>query len=499
MTLNVNDKDGGSTTDTLEVTVNNLDPTITQITGDTNIDEGAITSFNATATDSGNDTLTYTWDFGDGSPSVTSDQSSVTHTYTDGGIYTVTLTISDERGGSTTDTLQVTVNNLPTTVAANNRSITIDEGARAINSGSFSDVGDDTQTMIVTASDEDGGVTTTTFDLTVNDVTPSLSNDNASVRVSVVSIFDNSDGSTSNGSEFEPFTRISPGEVVTDEYIPTPYRTSQVAIALEDTDVEVDVYEDLFYPTPFSKIEYTLFYRVGSTHVDQLMVNFPSGNPIPTSPVRFDGAGGSDTRELVRGDFPQIPHNFTSLVHFVNEVANEVASLVLQAVRSNTPFRSVNGINLGQIPHRLYGARNQLESESLSYFSPIPYFHRDIYLNAEEGDDNIYGWASLFRLLMVGGKGKDPLKGVRGTDVIRIGTGSDTIFGSPDQLFGELGNDSMAGGTPRNKLLADVEQIIRAFKVHDSKVANADNYNWDTHMVLLDLVAPNVRRFDYGG
>jgi DNA/RNA endonuclease G (NUC1) len=50
----------------------------------------------------GNDTLTYSWEFGDRSEAVTSDQSSVTHNYTDDGIYTVTVTVSDENGGFTT-------------------------------------------------------------------------------------------------------------------------------------------------------------------------------------------------------------------------------------------------------------------------------------------------------------------------------------------------------------------------------------------------------------
>jgi len=65
-TLIVTDKDGGTSSDTLEIQVNNAAPEITEITGNTNINEGDTTTFNATASSYGDDTLTYTWDFGDG-------------------------------------------------------------------------------------------------------------------------------------------------------------------------------------------------------------------------------------------------------------------------------------------------------------------------------------------------------------------------------------------------------------------------------------------------
>ncbi|MEW5956352.1 MAG: PKD domain-containing protein [Chloroflexota bacterium] len=46
--------------------------------------------------------LTYTWDFGDGSPPVSNDIATATHSYSQGGVYTVSLTVSD---GNVTDTL----------------------------------------------------------------------------------------------------------------------------------------------------------------------------------------------------------------------------------------------------------------------------------------------------------------------------------------------------------------------------------------------------------
>jgi PKD repeat protein len=105
VTLTVSDDDGDSTTSTIDVTVNNVAPTITNINyGE--INEGVSTQFSADATDPGDDTLTYTWDFGDGSEPVTGRD--VSHLFTDNGDYTITLTVSDEDGGSTTSQTTIT-------------------------------------------------------------------------------------------------------------------------------------------------------------------------------------------------------------------------------------------------------------------------------------------------------------------------------------------------------------------------------------------------------
>ena len=65
VTLTVTDSDGANASQTLDLTVNNTAPVITGITDDLIIDEGDIASLNASATDAGNDELTYAWDFGE--------------------------------------------------------------------------------------------------------------------------------------------------------------------------------------------------------------------------------------------------------------------------------------------------------------------------------------------------------------------------------------------------------------------------------------------------
>lgn len=60
------------------------------------------------STDENGDTMTYAWNFGDGSTATTM---ATTHAYTTAGTYTVTLTVTDEHGKQTVTTTLVTVTN----------------------------------------------------------------------------------------------------------------------------------------------------------------------------------------------------------------------------------------------------------------------------------------------------------------------------------------------------------------------------------------------------
>lgn len=62
------------------------------------------------SSDPENDTLTFHWDFGDGN---SSDTMNPAHTFTDFGIYTVILTVTDSQGNSSQDQLEIRVENRP--------------------------------------------------------------------------------------------------------------------------------------------------------------------------------------------------------------------------------------------------------------------------------------------------------------------------------------------------------------------------------------------------
>jgi PKD repeat protein len=83
------------------------------------------------------DTLLYEWDFGDG---VTSTLQNPSHVYGDDGIFTATLTVTDNQGLTDTDTCIVTVINVNPTVTLESASMDVEIGIRVAGS-KWSNVG----------------------------------------------------------------------------------------------------------------------------------------------------------------------------------------------------------------------------------------------------------------------------------------------------------------------------------------------------------------------
>ena len=141
ITLTVTDDGGASTTDTLNMTVENVAP-IVDACVDQIANEGDIVSFVGNFTDPGTaDTHLIEWDFGDATP-ISSGTLTPTHTYTDNGTYVVNLTVTDDDGASTSDTLIVTVNNVAP-VLDECADQTVQWGYTMTFSRSFTDPGDD--------------------------------------------------------------------------------------------------------------------------------------------------------------------------------------------------------------------------------------------------------------------------------------------------------------------------------------------------------------------
>jgi PKD repeat protein len=189
VTVTLEDHAGNTTSGTFQVTVNNVAPTLTVVPNQT-IDEGSLLSINNLGqfTDPGFDnplnvggqtseTFTYTINWGDGTTSdagpgtvnihgspgvLTAGSFNGSHTYADNGVYTVHVTVSDDDGGTTAGSFQVTVNNVaPTMTVVPNQ--TVNEGSllSITDLGKFTDPGFDNPLNV-------GGQTSETFTYTIN-------------------------------------------------------------------------------------------------------------------------------------------------------------------------------------------------------------------------------------------------------------------------------------------------------------------------------------------
>lgn len=112
VTLTLVDGFGRSQSRSQSITVTpGLQPTATFVFSPTNPRVGTQINFNASASrpPAGGSIFSYTWDFGDGSPRVTTGEPVVSKVYTTPATYTVTLVVTDNAGRTATISLTVQV------------------------------------------------------------------------------------------------------------------------------------------------------------------------------------------------------------------------------------------------------------------------------------------------------------------------------------------------------------------------------------------------------
>ena len=141
-------------------------PPVAEAGPEQTVDEGDTVPFGGTdSQDPDGSIVSYSWDFADGT---TAEGVSATHVYEDNGTFVVILTVTDDDGDTATDTVTVSVNNVPPTVEIGQATVDglnvdvvfafTDPGAMDTHTA-FIDWGDDMQEdALITESDGSGTV-----------------------------------------------------------------------------------------------------------------------------------------------------------------------------------------------------------------------------------------------------------------------------------------------------------------------------------------------------
>lgn len=164
--LRVTDSLGASATDSAQVTVDNTAPVVEAGVTQT-VNEGDTVTFDGSFTDIGDEASAHTieWSFGDGA--TTEGTLTPAHVYSDNDSYTVTLTVTDDDDASASDTVLITVLNLPPTVDAGPDQVE-NEGVAVTFNATYTDPGSlDTHTVSINWGDgtiEDRAIEGGTFD-----------------------------------------------------------------------------------------------------------------------------------------------------------------------------------------------------------------------------------------------------------------------------------------------------------------------------------------------
>jgi hypothetical protein len=99
--VTASDEDGGETVEKIFVTIKNVAPIFSEFILPSSAQVGQVLDFLISATDPGEDTISYTFDFGDNTSLLLTLDGSVSHKFAEGDIFEITFCALDEDGGET--------------------------------------------------------------------------------------------------------------------------------------------------------------------------------------------------------------------------------------------------------------------------------------------------------------------------------------------------------------------------------------------------------------
>ena len=382
--------------------------------------EGTEIDLSVLASDLGlDDTLTYEWDFGDGS--AVANGSAVSHTYSDEGTgeYTVTLTVTDDSGAFDSETFTVMVSNV----------------APVLDSFTIPNVADVGDSVDFAASASDVGV---------NDV--------------LTYEWNFGDGSTASGANAShTFTADGTYQVtltVTDDSGDSVSTTQSITVSNGGN--QGPIIDSLTGPT--SGV-------AGETLTFDAEVTDPDGIATVTQTWTVIDSAGNVVASETGATFDYVPDTpgaysvvFTAKDDDNNEVSSSVSLNVSQVGVGADGNLYVAGTDANDWI-AVYGNSNgDLYVYLNDMFLGQYWIDGEIIVNSYDGHDGIYISKHItLDTQLYGGAGNDWIVGGKGDDYIDGGAGSDWAFGrrGEDTIYGNDGDDVLYGGKNDDFLSGD--------------------------------------------
>jgi Ca2+-binding RTX toxin-like protein len=523
VTLTASDEDGGSSTDSATITVTNVAPVLTlpDVSGG---DEGQAIHMTATATDVGlADDLSYAWTAKVGGLVVASgDTAVINFTPDDNGTYVVEMTVSDGDGGTDVNSRTIVVANVDPEAEISGSTTGKIEGSLITLTGSATDAGaadeeagldlfwtvtsgetliasgktadieftpddDGTYTVMLTATDKDGGENVTSVDVEVENTDP---------VAKITSI-------PENPQEGDVITL---GSDVTDAGVNDTF-TYEWSVWVGENQIplpdNVATDEPTFTVQPMDNGDYTVRLIVTDNSGGTAVVEAETivGNVDPTATLTgptkvargeaasftatFADVGMDDTHTIAwdfgdgsKANYSDVAAAATHLSHAYAAAGKYTVSYtvtdndggsktVMRAITVSAAWTGADPNNEGKTA-LFVGGTNAAEKISLVMTTDgqVEVFidgesqgaftiNGFIYVWGMGGNDKIGAAAGFTKALVIdGGAGDDAITGGDGVDSINGGAGNDVLqgMGGNDQIIGGTGNDRILGSDGNDKL-----------------------------------------------
>jgi Ca2+-binding RTX toxin-like protein len=396
------------------------------------------------------------------------------------GPVSVTITATDDDGGEASAMFDLTVNNLDPTITVDNAAVTVNEGETATNLGTFADVPADIVMLtasIGTVVDEGGGNWSWSYDST-DDLGP----------VSVTITATDDDGGEASAMFDLTVNNVDPTADAGGPYFTfddTPITLSgsgsDPAGALDPLTFVWDLDDDgMFGET-----------GVGATRGDEIGANpvfDPTGLTTGSYTVTLrvsDGDGG------VTDDIAEVSVLSTgtlliggTLYIVGSDTENDTVFVVKHFgnIKVYATFNDDNPVvfDAGDVSHIEIRTRGGHDKVIVSHSVNI-----DTTIDGGSGNDVLLGGSGDD--LIIGGAGDDLMAGQAGNDMLLAGDGRDDLFGgsgddvlvagdADDLLYGGSGRDLLIGGQDNDWLDggSDDDILIGGVTIHDDNTAALD-------------------------